>query len=140
MTAGDARATLAGMSELTPYLCVADARAAIDWYGDVLGAMVTYEPVVMPDGRIGHVELAADGAAWMMSDEFDSAGVAAPDPDRGSAVSLHLTVSDVTPSASGWWPPASGWTAGRRTARPRAGSRCSATRSATAGSSTRRSD
>ena len=95
MTAGDARATLAGMSELTPYLCVADARAAIDWYGDVLGAMVTYEPVVMPDGRIGHVELAADGAAWMMSDEFDTAGVAAPDPDRGSAVSLHLTVSDI---------------------------------------------
>ncbi len=44
-----------GMSELTPYLCVADARAAIDWYVDVLGATVTYEPVVMPDGRVGHV-------------------------------------------------------------------------------------
>ena len=39
------------MSELTPYLCVADARAAIDWYVDVLGAVVTYEPIVMPDGR-----------------------------------------------------------------------------------------
>ena len=31
----------------------------------------------------------------MMSDEFESAGVAAPDPQRGSAVSLHLTVADV---------------------------------------------
>ena len=83
------------MSELTPYLCVADARAAIEWYVDVLGAVVTYEPVVMPDGKIGHVELAVDGAGWMMADEFESAGVAAPDPQRGSAVSLHLTVGDV---------------------------------------------
>ena len=31
----------------------------------------------------------------MMSDEFTEANVAAPDPGRGSAVSLHLTVDDV---------------------------------------------
>ncbi|KRF36467.1 VOC family protein [Nocardioides sp. Soil805] len=83
------------MSELTPYLCVSDARAAIDWYVDVLGAEVTYEPIVMDDGRVGHVELAVDGAGWMMSEEFETAGVAAPDPSRGAAVSLHLTVGDV---------------------------------------------
>ena len=83
------------VSELTPYLCVADSRAAIAWYGDVLGAEVVMDPIVMPDGRVGHVELAVDGARWMMSDEFDSAGVAAPDPGRGSAVSLHLEVADV---------------------------------------------
>lgn len=83
------------MSELTPYLCVSDARAAIAWYVGVLGAEVTYEPIEMPDGRIGHVELAIGGAGWMMSDEFDEAGVAAPDPSRGNAVSLHLTVDDV---------------------------------------------
>ena len=53
-----------GMSELTPYLCVANARAAIEWYGDVLGAEVVYEPIEMEDGRIGHVELAVDGARW----------------------------------------------------------------------------
>lgn len=83
------------MSELTPYLCVADSRAAIQWYADVLGAEVTYDPIVMPDGRVGHCELTVDGARWMMSDEFPSAGVAAPDPDRGACVSLHLTVEDV---------------------------------------------
>jgi uncharacterized glyoxalase superfamily protein PhnB len=83
------------VSELTPYLCVADARAAIDWYVDVLGAEVTFEPLVMPDGRVGHAQLAIDGAEWMLSDEFASAGVAAPDPARGSAVSMHLTVGDV---------------------------------------------
>ena len=83
------------MSELTPYICVADARAAIDWYVEVLGAVVTFDPIVMDDGRVGHVELAVDGASWMMSDEFESAGVAPPDPTRGSPVSLHLTVADV---------------------------------------------
>ena len=50
------------MSQLTPYLCVEDARAAIDWYVDVLGAEVTSAPIEMPDGRIGHVELAVNGA------------------------------------------------------------------------------
>ena len=83
------------MSELTPYLCVADARAAVQWYVDVLGAEVTYDPIEMPDGRIGHVELAVGGAGWMMSEEFPEIDVVAPDSGRGIAVSLHLTVSDV---------------------------------------------
>ncbi len=83
------------MGGLTPYICVADARRAIAWYVEVLGAEVTYEPIVMDDGRIGHVELAVGEGGWMMSDEFGSAGVAAPDPDRGASVSLHLEVDDV---------------------------------------------
>lgn len=83
------------MGGLTPYICVADAQAAIDWYVGVLGADVIAEPIVMDDGRIGHLELAVGGGRWMMSDEFASAGVAAPDRARGSAVSLHLEVDDV---------------------------------------------
>jgi uncharacterized glyoxalase superfamily protein PhnB len=82
------------VSELTPYICVRDARAAIEWYVGVLGAEVTFEPIVMPDGNIGHVELAVNGARWMMSDEYEDHGVMAPDPSRGNAVSLHLTVDD----------------------------------------------
>jgi uncharacterized glyoxalase superfamily protein PhnB len=82
------------VSELTPYICVADSRAAIAWYAEALGAEVVYPPIVMDDGRVGHCELAVNGARWMMSDEFDSAGVAAPDPSRGNPVSLHLTVDD----------------------------------------------
>lgn len=80
---------------LTPYLCVADCRAAIDWYVAAMGAEITYEPIVMDDGRIGHCELGLGAGRWMMSDEFDSAGVAAPDPNRGAAVTLHLAVDDV---------------------------------------------
>ncbi len=83
------------MSELTPYLAVTDAREAIHWYVEHLGARVTYEPIVMPDGRIGHVELTVDGARWMMADEHPEIQVEAPDPGRGAAVTLHLTVRDV---------------------------------------------
>ena len=83
------------MGELTPYICVSDARAAIDWYVGVLGAEVVVDPIVMDDDRVGHVELAVGGGRWMMSDEFESAGVAAPDPSRFPAVTLHLEVDDV---------------------------------------------
>ncbi len=86
------------MTELTPYICVADAAAAIEWYREVLGAVVVVDPYVMEDGRIGHVELAIDGAEsarWMMSDEYPAYGIAVPAPGRGAAVTLHLTVEDV---------------------------------------------
>ena len=88
------------MSELTPYICVADARAAIEWYVEALGAEVTYQPIIMDDGRVGHCELAVAGARWMMSDEFAEAGVAAPDPNRGAAITLHLTVEDCDAAAA----------------------------------------
>ncbi len=80
---------------ITPYLCVADSRAAIDWYVRALGARVTFEPISMDDGRVGHVELGIGEGRFMMSDEFDSAGVAAPDPRRANAVSMHLHTTDV---------------------------------------------
>ncbi len=83
------------MSELTPYLCVADARMAVDWYCRVLGAAVSSEPILMEDNRIGHVELSIDGAGFMMADEFPEADVQGPDRGRGNAVTLHLTVADV---------------------------------------------
>ena len=83
------------MAELTPYLAVTDARAAISWYVEHLGARVTYEPIVMPDGRIGHSELEVQGAGWMMADEHPEIQVEAPAPGRGAAVTLHLEVDDV---------------------------------------------
>ena len=59
------------MSELTPYICVSDAQAAIRWYADALGAQIVVEPIIMDDGRVGHCELDVAGARWMMSDEFE---------------------------------------------------------------------
>ena len=83
------------MSELTPYIAVANARAAIDWYVDVFGATVTFEPIEMPDGRIGHVELDIDGASLMMSDAHPELQCPAPVIGEGSPVTLHLSVTDV---------------------------------------------
>ena len=80
---------------LTPYLCMPDCRAAIGWYAAALGAVVTSDPIVMDDGKVGHCEMAVGDARWMMSDEFPEAGVAPPAPDRGACVTLHLEVADV---------------------------------------------
>lgn len=122
------------MSQLTPYICVSDARAAIEWYVDVLGAEVTYAPIEMPDGRIGHVELAVRGAGWMMSDEFAEADVAPPDPARGNAVSLHLTFDDVDALAARVETAGVTMDRGPEDSEPPGGWRCSGTRSGTGGS------
>ena len=46
--------------------------------------MVTYEPIVMPDGRIGHVELEVAGARFMMADAHPEILSPAPTPGAGS--------------------------------------------------------
>ena len=124
------------MSELTPYICVADSRAAIEWYAAALGAEVVVDPIVMDDGRVGHCELAVDGARWTMSDEFESAGVAPPDPARATPSAFISPSPTATRPPPGCSSTASPSTAAPRTAHRPAGSRCSTTRSATAGSST----
>jgi uncharacterized glyoxalase superfamily protein PhnB len=83
------------MTTLTPYLAVSDARSAIDWYGRVFGAVVSYDPIVMPDGRIGHVELDIGDARLMMADAHPEVGAAAPVPGAGIAVTLHLELTDL---------------------------------------------
>jgi predicted enzyme related to lactoylglutathione lyase len=76
-----------------PYLAVADARAAIEWYADAFGADVVGEPIVMDDGRIGHAELALAGGILYLADEYPELGLKAPAPESVS-VSLMLHVSD----------------------------------------------
>ncbi|BBX84343.1 glyoxalase [Mycolicibacterium aubagnense] len=76
-----------------PYLAVADARAAITWYVDALGAVVVGEPIVMDDGRIGHAELTLAGGVLYLADEFPEIGLKAPAPQSVS-VSLMLAVPD----------------------------------------------
>lgn len=76
-----------------PYLAVAGAREAIDWYAAVFGAEVIGEPVVMDDGRIGHAELSIAGGMLYLADEFPEMGLKAPAPQAVS-VSLMLYVTD----------------------------------------------
>jgi PhnB protein len=82
------------VTTLTPYLCVSDSRAAIDWYASVFQATVKGKPYVMDDGRVGHVELLIGDALLMMADPFPEVDVEPPDPSKGTAVTLHLDVAD----------------------------------------------
>ena len=78
------------MRDLTPYICVTDSRAAIEWYREVFQATVRGKPHVMDDGRIGHAELEIGSSLLMMSDPFPEVDVEPPNPSSGSAVSLYL--------------------------------------------------
>ncbi|GAA4684438.1 hypothetical protein GCM10023215_19070 [Pseudonocardia yuanmonensis] len=97
MTVTDESATTAAaalpLHTLTPYLAVPDAEAALDFYVDVFGAVRRGEPIVMPDGRIGHAEFAVGDSVVMLAEEFPELGVRAPAPDAVS-VSLRLEVAD----------------------------------------------
>lgn len=81
------------MSAITPYICLPDTIAAIDWYCRVLSATVTMAPIDT-DGKVGHAEITINGAVIAMSDEFASAGVAPPDRSVGNPVTLMLEVDD----------------------------------------------
>jgi len=83
---------------LTPYIMVADARRAMDWYVQVLGARRRGEPVVNADGTIGHAELGIGDAVLMLaepSDLWPDVPVRAPDSPTTFSHTLHLEVSDV---------------------------------------------
>jgi predicted enzyme related to lactoylglutathione lyase len=76
-----------------PYLTVPDARAAIAWYRDALGAAQVGEPIVMDDGRIGHAELALGGGVFYLADQYPELGLKPPAP-LANSVSLMLQVAD----------------------------------------------
>lgn len=95
VTASDEDASRREMhSAVVPYLAVGDARRAIEWYADVFGAELSGEPIVMPDGRIGHAELELAGGAVYLADPHPEIGVTAPRPGEAT-VSLMLPVHDV---------------------------------------------
>lgn len=76
-----------------PYLTVARARDAIDWYTRVFGASLSAEPIMMDDGRVGHAELTFPGGMIYLAEEFPELGLVAPHREAVS-VSLMLEVDD----------------------------------------------
>jgi uncharacterized glyoxalase superfamily protein PhnB len=86
---------------LTPYIVVSDARRAMDWYVEVLGAQRRGEPHVNADGTIGHAEVGIGDAVLMFaeaSDLWPDVPVRAPDSPATFSHTLHLEVDDVDAS------------------------------------------
>jgi PhnB protein len=79
--------------ELFPYLCVADAKAAIAFYCDVFGGEEKLR-LVEPGGRIGHAEVDLGAGTLMLSEEYPEYAIRRPDPAAGSSVSLHIHVDN----------------------------------------------
>ena len=96
MTTTEAPAT-AELRSLTPYLAVSDARAALDFYVEVFGAVRRGDPIIMEDGRIGHAELAIGDAVLMLAEEYPEIGHVAS--SEGGA-SVRVEVSDVDGSVA----------------------------------------
>jgi uncharacterized glyoxalase superfamily protein PhnB len=83
---------------LTPYIIVADARRATDWYVAVLGAERRGEPHVNADGTIGHAEVGLGDAVLMFAEAsslWPDVPVRAPDSPATFSHTLHLKVDDV---------------------------------------------
>jgi PhnB protein len=79
---------------ITPYLCVDDAAAAIEFYTRVFGAKERMR-MPAPDGRIGHAELTVGDSVLMLSDEYPEMEIRGPKSLGGTAVTLSIYVEDV---------------------------------------------
>src|SRR5918999_2427855 len=77
----------------TPYLHVAGAAEAIEFYKSVLGAEERGR-MPAPGGKVGHAELMIGDGLVMLADEFPEMGVRGPKSIGGTAVTLHVYVED----------------------------------------------
>jgi PhnB protein len=82
-----------GYPRVTPYLSVAGAADAIDFYCKVLGATERMR-MGMPGGSVGHAELELGGSMIMLADESPEAGNKSPGTLGGTPVSLMVYVED----------------------------------------------
>lgn len=79
---------------MTPYLIVADAARAIQFYQAVFDASELFR-LTEPGGKIGHAELRIGDANLMLADEYPDFGATGPASLGGTPVTIHLYVADV---------------------------------------------
>jgi PhnB protein len=83
-----------GYPQVTPYLHIDGASAAIEFYATVFGATERMR-MPEPDGRIGHAELQIGESLIMLSDEYPELGVRSPKALGGTSVTMSVYVEDV---------------------------------------------
>ena len=83
-----------GYPQVTPYLAVDGAKAAIEFYEKVLGAEERMH-LGAPGDKIGHAELQLGDSVIMLADEFPEQGVRGPKAVGGTPVMISVYVDDV---------------------------------------------
>jgi len=83
-----------GYSSLTPYLIVAGAADAIEFYKHAFDAKELMR-FGGPDGKVAHAELQIGDARLMLSDEHPQMGFRSPQSLGGSGTGIMLYVTDV---------------------------------------------
>jgi PhnB protein len=83
-----------GYHAITPYLIVAGAAKALEFYTKAFGA-IERERMQDPTGKVRHAEIVIGGACVMLADEHPEIDALGPLSVGGSPVSLHLYVEDV---------------------------------------------
>jgi PhnB protein len=91
---GDVQPIPEGYPQVTPYLCVNGATAAIQFYADVFGATERMR-LPGPDDTIGHAEILIGDSLIMVSDEAPDLGIQSPTTIGGTPVTLSVYVEDV---------------------------------------------
>ncbi len=79
---------------ITPYLYVKGAVAAIEFYRDAFGASQLFL-MPGPNGKIMHAELKFGDSIVMLADEDPSRGILGPHTIGGYSVGLHLYIENV---------------------------------------------
>lgn len=83
-----------GHHNLTVYLVVPDADAAIRFYTKAFGAAEVFR-MPGPGGKVAHAELAIGDSRFYLSDEFPDMGGKSPKTLGGTPASLFLWSQDV---------------------------------------------
>jgi PhnB protein len=83
-----------GYHNVTPYLFVRGATAAIDFYKSIFGATEIMR-MPGPNGRIMHAELRIGDSIVMLADEDPRKGIMSPQTIGGYSVGLHVYVENV---------------------------------------------
>lgn len=82
-----------GYHTITPYLLVAGAAEAIEFYRKVFNATELLR-LTSPDGRVGHAELQIGTSKMMLADEHPEMDFLGPTARGGTPVTVHLYVDD----------------------------------------------
>ena len=82
-----------GYHAVTPYLSIAGAAEALDFYKRAFGASEIMR-MPGPDGKIGHAEIRIGDSRIMLADEFPGMDFLSPRSTGGTPVHLHVYDED----------------------------------------------